>query len=95
MWSYHNDRLHDNAGVLASAKHAELDASISAEIALGPTGMISHTRHFLYVNLSTLNGCSVALKQQWLASVTLGRKAFAIDLQQAAPFFWEAAFIRS
>ena len=87
MWIYQNDRLHGNADILASAKHAELDASISAAITLEPTGMTTHTRHFLYVSLITITGYSIALKEQWLASVNLGRKAFTLDLQQAAPFF--------
>ena len=30
MWSYRNDRLHGNAGILATAKHAKLDAGITA-----------------------------------------------------------------
>ena len=95
MWSYRNGRLRGNAGILASAKHAKLDANISAAIALRPTGMITYARRFLYVPLNTLNGYFVALKQPWLASVNLGRKAFTIDLYQAVPFFWEAAFMRN
>ena len=95
MWSYRNDRLHGNAGILALAKHAELDANITAPLALGDTGMTPQDHHFLYVPLITLTGYPIALKEQWLSSVQIGRKAFTIDLQQAAPFFREAAFMRN
>ena len=95
MWSYQIDRLHGNAGILALAKHAKLDASISAAIALGPAGMTPQTRHFLYVPLITLTENSIALKEQWLSSVLIGRKAFTLDLQQAAPLFWAATFMRN
>ena len=69
MWSYRNDRLHGNAGILALAKHAESDASIAASLALGPAGMTPRTRHFLYVPLNVLSEYSIALKEQWLSSV--------------------------
>jgi hypothetical protein len=95
MWSYRNHRLHGNAGILALAKHAELDASIAASLALGRTGMTPQTRHFLYIPLNVLSGYSIALKEQWLSSVRIGRKTFTLDLQQAAPFFQEAAFMRN
>jgi len=67
------------------AKHAELDASVAAETALGRTGMTAFTRHFLYVPLSTLPGYSISLKEQWLPSVPLGRKTFTANLHIAAP----------
>ena len=95
MRSYSNERLHGNACILARAKHAKLDASIPVSIALGHTGMIPQARHFLYVPLITLTGYSIALKEQWLSSVHLGRKTFTLDFQQAAPFFQEAALMRN
>ena len=64
MWSYRNKRLHGNAGILALAKHVELDASITASLALGHTGMTPQTRHFLYVPLITLTGYSVQYEQR-------------------------------
>ena len=95
MWSYRNNRLHGNAGILALAKYAELDTNITASLALGRTGMTPQTRHFLYVPIITLTGYYIALKEQWLYSVQIGRKAFTIDHQQDAPFFREAAFMRN
>ena len=95
MWSYRNDRLHGNAGILVLAKHAELDTSIAASLALGHTGMTPQTRHFLYVPLTTLTGYSIALKEQWLSSVRIGRKTFTIDLQQDVSLFRETDFMRN
>ena len=86
MWSYRNERLYGNAGILALAKHAELDTNIAASLALGHTGMTPQTRHFLYVPVITLTGYPIALKEQWISSVRIGRKAFTIDLQQPHPF---------
>ena len=95
MWSNRNNQLHSNAGILAMAKHAEVDTSITASIALGPAGMTTHTRHFLFVPLITITRYSIPLMEQCLASVNLGRKTFTLDLQQAAPFSQEAAFMRN
>ena len=69
MWSNRNERLHSNAGILALAKHAELDPSITTSLALGHTGMTPQTRHFLYVPLIILTGYYIALKEQWLSYV--------------------------
>ena len=88
LWSYCNDWLHGTADILATAKRIDLDTSIAEAISLGSTGMtITTSCHFLCVPILTLSRYSIPLKEQWLSSICLRKKAITAHLQPVAPLF--------
>lgn len=95
FWQSRNDRLHGSAGIQARTQHASLDESIEDELNQGPEGLTVTTRHFLHIPLVSLKRYSISHKEQWLASVRIGRRDFAAHLQPAAPFQQEVDFLRA
>ena len=67
LWQYHLNRLHGTAGTHALQKHAALDAHISVDFQLGPTGMLPNCRHHITsVTFEAVQRYSLEGKQLWL-----------------------------
>ena len=93
LWQYRNNRLHGEAGPLAIAQHALLDAQISEDITIGVAGMLPDTTHYLSIPLATLKQYTLVQKRLWLDSVRLGRKHFAQAQVPTPAFAQERAFM--
>ena len=70
----------------ACAQHASLDESIEDELNQGPEGLTATAGDFLHIPLVSLKRHSISHKEQWLASVCIGRRNFAAHLQPTSPF---------
>ena len=78
LWQYCLNQLHGTAGTCALQKHAALDARISIDFQLGPTGMLPNCHHHITsLTFEAVQQYSLEDKQLWLDSMRLGCKEYA------------------